>query len=248
MEGERKQVTVPFADLKGSMDLLADRDPEEARRLLDPVLERMMEAVHRDEGTDDGTRVDLRAQGVEAPLEVVAVTVRTIPAGAPKPRYSPPSDGSSPGCRHAAARPWHDEERRRAGRYLTPALRGLSPASLSASARWRKTGRIIPFPFPYLSGPRRLGRRRRDYRKAWAAACKAAGITERAPTTSRQDGRSEHGQRGTAGARDHEGHRAQDARRSTTTPIVSPADLQDVARRLTGTFGHLRGVTVAVLA
>ena len=40
-----------FADLKGSMELLADRDPEEARKLLDPVLERMMEAVHRYEGT-----------------------------------------------------------------------------------------------------------------------------------------------------------------------------------------------------
>ena len=47
LEGERKQVTVLFADLKGSMELLADRDPEEARRILDPVLERMMEAVHR---------------------------------------------------------------------------------------------------------------------------------------------------------------------------------------------------------
>ena len=51
VEGERKQVTVLFADLKGSMELLADRDPEEARRLLDPVLERLMEAVHRYEGT-----------------------------------------------------------------------------------------------------------------------------------------------------------------------------------------------------
>src|ERR671939_458838 len=51
LEGERKQITVLFADLKGSMELLADRDPEEARRILDPVLERMMEAVHRYEGT-----------------------------------------------------------------------------------------------------------------------------------------------------------------------------------------------------
>ena len=51
LEGERKHVTVLFADLKGSMELLADRDPEEARRLLDPVLERMMEAVHHYEGT-----------------------------------------------------------------------------------------------------------------------------------------------------------------------------------------------------
>jgi class 3 adenylate cyclase/tetratricopeptide (TPR) repeat protein len=51
LEGERKQVTVLFADLKGSMELLADRDPEDARKILDPVLERMMEAVHRYEGT-----------------------------------------------------------------------------------------------------------------------------------------------------------------------------------------------------
>jgi class 3 adenylate cyclase len=51
LEGERKQVTVLFADMKGSMELLADRDPEEARKLLDPVLERMMQAVHHYEGT-----------------------------------------------------------------------------------------------------------------------------------------------------------------------------------------------------
>ncbi len=51
LAGERKQVTVLFADLKGSMELLADRDPEEARKILDPVIEHMMEAVHRYEGT-----------------------------------------------------------------------------------------------------------------------------------------------------------------------------------------------------
>ena len=49
--GERKQVTVLFADLKGSMELLADRDPEEARAVLDPVLKRLMAAVHYYEGT-----------------------------------------------------------------------------------------------------------------------------------------------------------------------------------------------------
>src|SRR3989442_6062290 len=51
LEGERKQVTVLFADLKGSMELVADRDPEKARKILDPVLELMMEGVHRYEGT-----------------------------------------------------------------------------------------------------------------------------------------------------------------------------------------------------
>jgi len=51
LEGERKRVTVLFADLRASLELLAERDPEDARKLLDPVLERMMEAVHRYEGT-----------------------------------------------------------------------------------------------------------------------------------------------------------------------------------------------------
>src|SRR5262245_23923228 len=51
LEGERKQVTVLFADLKGSTELIADRDPEDARKILDPVIELMMEAVHRYEGT-----------------------------------------------------------------------------------------------------------------------------------------------------------------------------------------------------
>lgn len=51
LEGERKQVTVLFADLKGSMELLGDRDPEEARKLIDPVIDQIMDAVHRYEGT-----------------------------------------------------------------------------------------------------------------------------------------------------------------------------------------------------
>ena len=50
LEGERKQITVLFADIKSSMELLADRDPDEARQLLDPVLGLMMEAVHAYEG------------------------------------------------------------------------------------------------------------------------------------------------------------------------------------------------------
>jgi hypothetical protein len=33
------------------MEPLADRDPEEARQILDPVVDRMMEAVHHYEGT-----------------------------------------------------------------------------------------------------------------------------------------------------------------------------------------------------
>jgi class 3 adenylate cyclase len=51
LEGERKQVTVLFADLKGSTELIRDLDPEAAQRLLDPALQHMMDAVHRYEGT-----------------------------------------------------------------------------------------------------------------------------------------------------------------------------------------------------
>src|SRR5262245_12536712 len=51
LEGERKQVTVLFADLKGSTELIRDLDPEAAQTLLDPALQRMMDAVHRFEGT-----------------------------------------------------------------------------------------------------------------------------------------------------------------------------------------------------
>ncbi|MBI3328087.1 MAG: AAA family ATPase [Nitrospinae bacterium] len=51
LEGERKQVTVLFADIKGSTELIEGLDPEEAHVLLDQAIERMMEAVHRYEGT-----------------------------------------------------------------------------------------------------------------------------------------------------------------------------------------------------
>jgi hypothetical protein len=57
LERERKQLTMRFADLEGSMELVADRDPEKARKLLDPVLERMMEgrpSVRGDGQPSDG--------------------------------------------------------------------------------------------------------------------------------------------------------------------------------------------------
>ena len=70
LEGERKQVTVLFADQKGSMELLADRDPEEARKLLDPVLEHMMEAVHRYEGTVNQVMGDGRDPSLRPGLSI----------------------------------------------------------------------------------------------------------------------------------------------------------------------------------
>ena len=49
-DGERKTITALFADIKGSMDLIEDLDPEEARHIVDPALQFMMDAVHRYEG------------------------------------------------------------------------------------------------------------------------------------------------------------------------------------------------------
>src|SRR5215831_5083134 len=51
LEGERKQVTIFFADIKDSTRLIEGLDPEAAQQLLDPAIRLMMEAVHRFEGT-----------------------------------------------------------------------------------------------------------------------------------------------------------------------------------------------------
>jgi class 3 adenylate cyclase len=51
LEGERKQVTVLFADIKDSLELICGLDPEAAQQLLDPALQAMIDAVHRYEGT-----------------------------------------------------------------------------------------------------------------------------------------------------------------------------------------------------
>jgi len=50
IDGERKTVTALFADIKGSMELMEDFDPEEARTIIDPALKLMIEAVHRYDG------------------------------------------------------------------------------------------------------------------------------------------------------------------------------------------------------
>jgi class 3 adenylate cyclase/tetratricopeptide (TPR) repeat protein len=82
LEGERKQVTVLFADIKGSMELLADRDPEAAQTLLfEPVVNRMIEAVHRYEGTVHRVMGDGIMALFGAPLAVEDHAVRACYAG-----------------------------------------------------------------------------------------------------------------------------------------------------------------------
>src|SRR5215813_10872049 len=49
-DGERKTITALFADIKGSVEMMEGLDPEEARAIVDPALQLMMDAVHRFEG------------------------------------------------------------------------------------------------------------------------------------------------------------------------------------------------------
>jgi class 3 adenylate cyclase len=117
LEGERKQVTVLFADLKGSMELLTDRDPEEARALLDPVLGHMMDAVHRYEGTVNQVMGDGIMALFGAPL--AHEDHRSAPPGrrdSPRPsRQLPrraPREPDPPRRRRARGRGWPGREAR----------------------------------------------------------------------------------------------------------------------------------------
>src|SRR5438477_484603 len=58
LETERKYVTLLFADIRGSLEIIADRDPEEAQAVLDPVLERLVRSVNAFGGTVNRTNGD----------------------------------------------------------------------------------------------------------------------------------------------------------------------------------------------
>jgi class 3 adenylate cyclase len=96
----------------GAMELLADRDPEEARNLLDPVLERMMEVVHRYEGTVNQVMGNgkpwTRLSGVSEPSRPSGACWRRGPP-APSLRVVPRLDATRavPALWRAAARDRH---------------------------------------------------------------------------------------------------------------------------------------------
>ena len=120
--------------------------------------------------------------------------------------------------------------------YLTPGLKALIGTQLErVRSLERETGQIIPYLFPHLRGPHR-GKRLQDLKKVWKTACVKAGCP----------GMLRHDFRRTAvrnmvnlGVPERvaikvSGHRSQTA--FDRYHIVSPGDLQEVARKLTGTI------------
>jgi class 3 adenylate cyclase len=78
LEGERKQVTVLFADVKGSMDLAEQLDPEEWHKILDRFFQILTDGVHRFEGTINQYTGDGIMALFGAPI--AHETTRSVPA------------------------------------------------------------------------------------------------------------------------------------------------------------------------
>ena len=125
--------------------------------------------------------------------------------------------------------------------YLTPELKALLTAQLErVDTLQRQLGCIVPYVFPHLKG-RHRGERRQDFRRAWATACKNAG----APGMLRHDFRRT-AVRNMVNAGVPErvamkitGHKTRAV--FDRYHIVSPADLQEAARKL---HGDIRGAAV----
>lgn len=125
--------------------------------------------------------------------------------------------------------------------YLPPDLKAQLAAQVErVRAVERQIGRVIPYLFPHLKG-RFAGERRKDFRRAWVTACRKAGV----PGMLRHDfRRTAVRNMVNAGIPDRvamkvTGHKSRSV--FDRYHIVSPEDLREVARRLTGTFSGTPG-------
>ena len=129
--------------------------------------------------------------------------------------------------------------------YLTPELKTLLSAQVERiKALERRLGRIIPWLFPHLPAvhisPRLVGTQRKDFRKAWATACKLAGVPGAIRHDFRRTAVRNMVQRGRARASRYEGHRAPDRSVFDRYHIISPADLKDRTGTIAVTIGRRR--------
>jgi len=121
--------------------------------------------------------------------------------------------------------------------YLTPELKMALAGQLErVKALERRLGRIVPSVFPHRGKGQRAGQLRRDFRKAWAAACKKAGVPGRLRHDFRRTAVRNMERRGVprSVATRLTGHRTESVYRRYA--IVSDADLREAARKLTGTI------------
>jgi hypothetical protein len=101
-DGERKTITALFADIKGSIEMMEGLDPEEARAIVDPALQLMMDAVHRYEAASTRRTTSCRGRASWSSartadrLEIAEVAesdalALTLRRGGPSPWHPAPS-------------------------------------------------------------------------------------------------------------------------------------------------------------
>jgi integrase len=121
--------------------------------------------------------------------------------------------------------------------YLTPELKSALAGQLErVKALERQLGRIVPCIFPHRGKGQRAGQVRRDFRKAWATACKEASVPGRYRHDFRRTAVRNMERRGVprSVATKITGHKTESVYRRYA--IVSDADLREAARKLTGTI------------
>ena len=147
LEGERKQVTVLFADLKGSTELIRDLDPEDAQQLLDPGA-----AAHDGRGTPLSKAPSTRCWAMALWRSLAPRSPTKIMPSGPVTRPWPCRRRCAAMRRRCAARmAW----RCRSASGSTPAKSWCAPLATTCTWTTRPWGRPRTWPRAWSNSPRR---------------------------------------------------------------------------------------------